>query len=458
MMRFSHRGQSLITTILVVLAATTATVSLATPQSSDNLALTIYLGTMAALVMFASVAVEHGTMNLATIPLQSAAILLNPRDTLLVALIASVGSVARRPGAIAMVAGRIYWTTVPELLRTTSLVNTLPQSAQLLVVVITFTAINWIIVGLVLSFARREPILIIWRRTLTRTWLWIIGYFTLAVVLLVHVLDGSAAGYAFGMIVAALSFALSDTVAARRARALLERQITDADRHLLYSRAVEGVLHNLRNHLAAIKGHLDNVPAAGLSDNERLSIAVSRSATIDALAETDRLAAGASPKVVVADAPVDLRRLAEYACMVAEPQARLDRVHLVHDSDPTPLWVAGDPLLLREVLTNLLVNAIEATREGGTVRITCGIRSDGYFVRVSDDGLGISPSNREHLFEPHFTTKEHGTGMGLFVSYGIIREHQGRLLYEGDKRGAVFTVVLPPAPATTEPVPSSRQA
>jgi signal transduction histidine kinase len=437
---------------------TSAAASLATVQSSDNLALTIYLGTMAATVMFASVAVEHGTMNLATIPLQSAAVMLNPRDTLLVALIASVGSVARRPGAIPMVAGRIYWTTVPELLRTTSFVNTLPREAQLLIVVITFTTVNWIIVGLVLSFARREPIIIIWRRTLTRTWVWILGYFTLAVALLVHVLDGSAAGYGFGLIVAALSLALSDTVATRRARALLERQITDADRHLLYSRAVEGVLHNLRNHLAAISGHLDNVRAAGLSDDERLSIAVSRSATVDALAETERLAAGASPKIMVADAPIDLRLLAEYACLVAEPQARLERVQLVRDSDPTPLWVTGDPLLLREVLTNLLVNAIDASREGGTVRITCGTRSDNCFVRISDDGPGITPDNRQHLFEPHFTTKEHGTGMGLFVSYGIVREHQGRLLYEGDKRGAVFTVVLPPAPSATEPVPPSRQA
>ncbi|TMC85618.1 MAG: PAS domain-containing sensor histidine kinase, partial [Chloroflexi bacterium] len=52
--------------------------------------------------------------------------------------------------------------------------------------------------------------------------------------------------------------------------------------------------------------------------------------------------------------------------------------------------------------------------------------------------------NRHHLFEPHFTTKETGTGLGLFMSYGIVREHQGQLLFEGTRRGAVFTVVLPP--------------
>jgi signal transduction histidine kinase len=63
---------------------------------------------------------------------------------------------------------------------------------------------------------------------------------------------------------------------------------------------------------------------------------------------------------------------------------------------------------------------------------------------VSDDGPGISDDNRRRLFEPHFTTKEGGTGLGLFMSYGIVREHQGQLIYEENRRGAVFTVTLPP--------------
>jgi signal transduction histidine kinase len=176
------------------------------------------------------------------------------------------------------------------------------------------------------------------------------------------------------------------------------------------------------------------------------------------VAEIARIAAGVTPKLKMAEAPIDLRRLAEYACIVAEPRAKADGVQLIHDDDPRPLWIRGDPLQLREVVTNLLTNAIDASPVGGTVRILCGSRTDGYFVRISDPGTGISIENRDRLFEPHFTTKEHGTGMGLFVSYGIVREHQGRLLYEGDKRGAVFTVVLPPAPAATEPGPRSRQA
>ena len=88
---------------------------------------------------------------------------------------------------------------------------------------------------------------------------------------------------------------------------------------------------------------------------------------------------------------------------------------------------------------------VEAAPMGGRVDVSTGRRPGGSpYVSVMDNGSGVSDDHRHHLFEPHFTTKEGGTGLGLFMSYGIVREHQGHLLYEGNRRGAVFTVVLPP--------------
>ena len=99
---------------------------------------------------------------------------------------------------------------------------------------------------------------------------------------------------------------------------------------------------------------------------------------------------------------------------------------------------------MREVITNLINNAIDAAPSGGHVTALTGRRGSRPFFSVSDDGPGISEEHRHRLFEPHFTTKEGGTGLGLFMSYGVVREHQGQLLFEGNRRGAVFTVVLPP--------------
>jgi signal transduction histidine kinase len=102
---------------------------------------------------------------------------------------------------------------------------------------------------------------------------------------------------------------------------------------------------------------------------------------------------------------------------------------------------------MREVITNLLNNAIDAVDQGGRVEATTGRRGNGWpYFSIGDNGPGISEEQRRRLFEPHFTTKEGGTGLGLFMSYGIVREHQGQLIYEGNRRGAVFTVTLPPFP------------
>ncbi len=64
-------------------------------------------------------------------------------------------------------------------------------------------------------------------------------------------------------------------------------------------------------------------------------------------------------------------------------------------------------------------------------------------VSVRDDGPGFPMDSRDRLFEPHYTTKGDGSGVGLFMSYGIVREHQGQIFYEGSDAGATFVVVLP---------------
>jgi two-component system NtrC family sensor kinase len=104
---------------------------------------------------------------------------------------------------------------------------------------------------------------------------------------------------------------------------------------------------------------------------------------------------------------------------------------------------------LQQVLINLMVNALQAMPDGGTLRLESGDREEngisGGYVAVADSGQGISPTDRERLFDPFFTTKTtDGTGLGLWVSLGIVQRYGGRIAVDCPPAGgSVFTVWLP---------------
>jgi len=110
-------------------------------------------------------------------------------------------------------------------------------------------------------------------------------------------------------------------------------------------------------------------------------------------------------------------------------------------------FVMGDPVELREVLVNLVYNAVDALPEGGFIRMGAREATGKVILFVSDTGTGMSPEVRSRIFDPFFTTKgKSGTGMGLAVSFGIIRRHEGSIEVESeDGQGTTFHITLPPA-------------
>jgi CheY-like chemotaxis protein len=107
--------------------------------------------------------------------------------------------------------------------------------------------------------------------------------------------------------------------------------------------------------------------------------------------------------------------------------------------------VSGNPSELREVITNLVLNAVDAMPKGGT--LTIKTETDRRFnkIYICDTGLGIPPENLERVFQPFFTTKtSSSSGLGLSVSFGIVRRHGGNLTVEsGPREGTTFTIQLP---------------
>ncbi len=121
------------------------------------------------------------------------------------------------------------------------------------------------------------------------------------------------------------------------------------------------------------------------------------------------------------------------------------------DPEVPQLWC--DANQMKQVLLNLILNAIQAMPDGGTLMISASYERDQKAgpatvrLAVSDTGLGIDPAHRSRLFDPFFTTKEEGTGLGLAIADSIVEAHGGRLEVESpQEQGTTFTILLPAEP------------
>ncbi|MDW7994566.1 MAG: ATP-binding protein [Gemmatales bacterium] len=122
--------------------------------------------------------------------------------------------------------------------------------------------------------------------------------------------------------------------------------------------------------------------------------------------------------------------------------------------------VMANPSELREVLTNIILNAVDAMPQGGKITITTQDEENYVAVHVRDTGMGMTPEVQQRVFEPFFTTKkERGTGLGLSISYAIIKRHGGDISVESELgRGSTFTIRLPVVRQDPTPVPSNGSA
>jgi signal transduction histidine kinase len=105
-----------------------------------------------------------------------------------------------------------------------------------------------------------------------------------------------------------------------------------------------------------------------------------------------------------------------------------------------------DGHMIEQVVMNLILNAVQALKDGGQVTLRTRKQEEGWEIEVEDTGCGIPPEISPHIFDPFFTTKGtgEGTGLGLSVSLGIVQRHGGEMLVDSEEgKGTRFTVRVP---------------
>jgi two-component system sensor histidine kinase HydH len=135
--------------------------------------------------------------------------------------------------------------------------------------------------------------------------------------------------------------------------------------------------------------------------------------------------------------------LNEVATLVeGEAQQSKVRIRVVAPLTLPPL--KADREYLRQTLLNLILNGIQAMTEGGTLTLAASKSNGNFLISVTDTGTGIAPENRTRIFEPYFTTKAKGTGLGLAVSRRIVEAHGGTITAANESGGGCrFVISLP---------------
>ncbi len=218
-----------------------------------------------------------------------------------------------------------------------------------------------------------------------------------------------------------------------------------AERHALLGRMATSLAHEVRNPVAAIRLHaqlLEGAPADEAAASRQLI--ESEAARIESLVSQWMSYAKPAPPALT---EVNAGDLVQQAVQIMEPQARHAGVSLQITTGET-CFLQADRQRLLQVLTNLLLNAIQAMPHGGVVKAIIEPQASHIVIRIEDEGTGFSDTAMAKLGEPFYSEKEGGMGLGLAVAQDICEAHGGslRVSNRSSASGAIVTLTLPRNP------------
>ncbi|HEY4901385.1 MAG TPA: ATP-binding protein [Terriglobales bacterium] len=225
---------------------------------------------------------------------------------------------------------------------------------------------------------------------------------------------------------------------------LHQTQMSRAEHFATLGELAAGLAHEIRNPLAGIAGVLDivsrDLPETSaarevIHDAKQEAMQINRILT--ELLDTAR---PKPPQFRV----TDIASTAEHAVLFARQQAVTKRINIEFEIKDTLPQVEHDPNQINQVLLNLLLNAIQSMDKPGTIRVSLQPEEDAVAISVVDEGKGIAPDHLPNIFRPFFTTKGHGTGLGLSLARRMVESHGGTISVASTLgQGTQFTVLLP---------------
>jgi len=227
-------------------------------------------------------------------------------------------------------------------------------------------------------------------------------------------------------------------------RSLVQDRLTRAEHLAEIGSLAASIAHEVKNPLAGVSGAIQVIRNGMSADDPHRPIIAEILRQIDRLdsAVKDLLlyARPHPPRVQPCDLDATVRRVLK----ILREEPDMQRLKVEFSRDPNLSPIRADENQLEQVIINLLQNAVQASDDGDTIFVRISGGPDQVFLLIEDEGEGIPPDVYEHIFDPFYTTKAKGTGLGLNICRKIIEAHSGEITVQSKPgRGTIVTVRLP---------------
>ena len=229
-------------------------------------------------------------------------------------------------------------------------------------------------------------------------------------------------------------------------------QLPAMEKRDLLARLLKRLAHEIRNPLSSLGVHFQLLeedlsvlpPSARAQLASRLGVIHGELHRLESIVE--RFLKLAGPSALELE-PVEIKKIVNHVCELLRPEATARKVEILAEVEPDLPVVTVDSVRLTQALLNIVINGIQAINGGGRVKVSAAKAGEFLLLRVQDTGPGIPANELGDIFDPYFTTKAEGNGLGLWIAQQIAVAHGGDLRAENAPAGgAVFALTLPLKP------------